>query len=194
MKKRILLIFCLLFVAKRIFSISILNGKVSFDIPNNMELRGEIPSKYFSSGEIIMTQKGLQEGNINALDEYARIIINVKQADENSKYIYGNLNLFSPEIIDEMDNILRNIAKENISHLIKWNPIKIINLNYKTKAIITTFIRSSLQHMNSQVQVQSYTFLIDNFLIEIICSYRINDSNEYKSDLNKFIKSIKIIN
>lgn len=192
MKRKMSLLCCLLFFMSNLYAISILDNKLYFDYPSNMEIKASKIDSSFNDGKIVFQQKSLNNEAFNSLDQYARIIIEISKARELVQDLFNNIEQLPKNLIDQLDFTLENFTKSSEYRIIDWYPIQIINITGNTRAIKTTYVRESLKGKNFHVKVNTYTFLIDENFIIITCSYRINDSYKYEYIIKDFLKSIKI--
>ena len=196
----------------------------SFAIPPTMELRdlnsrfGKMHKELHESPywEWVCNECDLFNGNfdltfqpigINKLDvskdpfsTYARILIKFKEIPNNelnqlalSGITAQEISAFSEyqkSMMEEQLKCLDEIHFGNITGKLEWNPIKIQKVN-GLLCIAYDFKRPG---HNAQTHVKSYEFYVNDYMIEFIVSYNVNDSKLYKQDFEQFINYLKFEN
>jgi len=147
-----------------------------------------------SESNLVIQQKGLNEASKESFSSYARIMINIYNLEEGSfPKRYEKLNLSD----DDLEEI-KNKSLESLNEAASlWNvefretTIEDVQVN-RMNAVKVTFVRSLSG--NPEVYREQYTFLNSNQMVEIILSYRINESEMWKEDFSKIINTFIITN
>ncbi|MDB5274163.1 MAG: hypothetical protein JWO58_2530 [Chitinophagaceae bacterium] len=177
----------------------------SIDIPPTMEIQS---SKYrnteyykkamqaieIDTTQFIIQQKGLNEHESDALNKYARIIIETTLGNEGQyERLTFDISTISQEEIIELDKILKEQTLTDGGEafkLIEWNPVKVeringmacVHANYKRK-------------FNDAPIVWVHVYMFQNYSMvnKLTLSYRISESTYWESDFERILKSFRIL-
>lgn len=129
----------------------------------------------------------------NPFSTYSRILINFKkipddQLDEQallglSAKDKKDLNEFLKAQMEYQVECMQRVSSKYMIGQLVWNPIELRKID-DVLCLICDFKRPG---RNAQTCVRSYEFYVDDYLIEFILSYNLNDEKLYKSDFDRFI-------
>lgn len=180
-------------------------------VPNTMELKdvnlytrtiewnGQIPQKeimYFNNdsikqdlSEIVFQQKGLLAKEKEAFDAYCRIMIRLNQGKAGD---YLKCDEYK-ELTMEDTCVFQKIAKQSAGEFkvmgspqVRW--LKLGNIY----GIEVEYVREGLKKYGTSVF--SYYFFYDDKKVNIVLSYRKQDSQKWKDDFSNVIKTFEWIN
>jgi hypothetical protein len=177
----------------------------SFDLPPTMEVQQgkyrEFTDEFkkivgFDASEIIAQQKGLNVLGKDGLAKYARVMV---------KTIFGypgefeKLNFNVSELtqieINEIDEFLAQQIQKNLrgigGKLTEWYPLKIETVNGMS-CIHISYLRKI--HENPEVLVHTYHFHNNDRMHTLTLSYRLSESDYWKTDFTTILKSFRISN
>ncbi|SDD89940.1 hypothetical protein [Riemerella columbipharyngis] len=187
----ILFFFCALSFAQ--FKHYSLSGVGSISISDGMEKQSslyrarvgvpEVPDK------VVFQQKGLNDLEASATNTYARIIVETEYGD------FDKLSSVPVELSQEDKEYIRYGIANTLSlqgqKLIKFLGINSVVVN-RQACIKISYIRQL--NDNPLVRVDYYLFENGNKMHKLAISYRLNESERWKSLLEKSVKSFKIEN
>ncbi|MDR1185491.1 MAG: hypothetical protein LBK67_11960 [Coriobacteriales bacterium] len=176
----------------------------TIDIPPTMEVQSGDYKEYVetargelgvdSSGlQIVIQQKGLNEFDTNST--YARIMVSEevgRQGDYDS--LTFNMKDYSQADINELDVYLKSEIEaqsdsSGYAHLEEWFPLKLETTNGMSCIHVsyTRFVQD-----NPLVMVDTYWFQDDYRMIALTVSYRIEDEQLWKTDLDYSLSTFRI--
>ncbi|MDD4083773.1 MAG: hypothetical protein PHD05_10360, partial [Sphaerochaetaceae bacterium] len=208
MKKLFSLLLILSFVFSFIFADSFMNGCISFNVPNSLEIRSDQYEKiinriaddagfdFLNSNdedifEVVLQQEGLNIGNNEAESKYCRIKIVVTTDDSMSvpnwlmKEYFASLSLSEKKEYEEM---LRSIAEMSIA-IIDWYPTTYKNIG-GLFAVCDHYTRKSTSGNDSPVEVYSYAINTGIYTITMYCSYRQSQAQIFVPVIKEFLDSL----
>ena len=151
--------------------------------------------KGFEAAQIAAQQKGLNEGTTKSFEKYARVMIETQIGKSGD---FGKINFDLSEFQSQI-NKLNSGFKQQIQQsftgtgqkLIEWYPLKVEKINGMS-CIHISYKRQ--QNDNPIVIVNAYFF--DNYDRNHIftLSYRVSESDYWKVDFAKILKSFRITN
>ncbi|MFC0263381.1 hypothetical protein [Fontibacter flavus] len=182
-----------------------IKGLGSFDLPSTMEIQKGKYREYmdqiykikgFDTERIVAQQVGLNEMESTGFERYARVILETKIGQ------YGDfvkLDFELPEMskseLDELNIIFKEQIKNHFVgtgiRLTEWYPLKFQKVN-NMSCLQISYIRKL--NDSPEVMVNTYYFYNNDRVHELTLSYRINESDFWKSDFDKILKSFKITN
>ena len=176
----------------------------SFDLPPTMEIQNGKYKEFvdqvkkiqvYDAAQITAQQKGLNEGNSKGFEKYARVMIETQIGKAGD---FGKINFDLTEFqtqINELNSGFKQQIQQSFSgtgqKLIEWYPLKVEKINGMS-CIHICYKRQ--QNNNPIVFVNAYFF--DNFDRNHIftLSYRVSESEYWKADFAKILKSFRITN
>ncbi len=147
-----------------------------------------------TESNLVIQQKGLNEANTDAFSSYARVMINIYNLEEGSfPRRYESLNLSEGDLQDIKDQSQEtlNQASAVFDIEIRDTTIEEVQVN-RMNAIKFSLIRAISD--NPEVYMEQYKFFNYNQMIEIILSYRMNESNKWEDDFSEIINTFIITN
>jgi hypothetical protein len=147
-----------------------------------------------AESNLVIQQKGLNEASRESFSSYARVMINIHNLEEGSfpkRYEKFNLSDDDLEEIKDQSMETLNQASAILDVEIRDTTIEEVQIN-RMSAIRFTLIRSLKG--NPEVYLEQYKFFNDNQMVEIILSYRINESEKWAEDFSKIINTFIITN
>jgi hypothetical protein len=176
-----------------------------FDIPESMEVqKGKYKEsmdatkriKGYDVSQLTVQQKGLNDYKKNSFERYARVIV---ETDFGKKGEFERIN-FDISVLSQTDiNQINNTFKQNIKlglesanlKLIEWYPIKVEKVNGMS-CIHVSYIRQLQDKPN--VLVHMYMFQNNDRMHKFTLSYRLSESEYWKTNFATILKSIRITN
>jgi hypothetical protein len=177
----------------------------SVDIPPKMEVQSgvlkecvDVMNKIYKieQQDIIIQQRGVNDLREEGRKTYARVMLSTKHAPIGEYYerINFNINDYSNIDIEQLNKFYYDIYLESMNQLgndlIKWYPLKFEIVNGMS-CIHISFIRESPKQ---KVLVNTYYFYNYDRMHELTMSYKLSDSEYWKSDFAKILSSYRIIN
>lgn len=177
----------------------------SIDFPNYMEVQKGQYKKMADSikreneigtTDIVIQTKGHNEFDPEGWEKYGRILINTTLGNPGD-FVKLNFRLsdYTKEDILEMEKELKNgltlMFKKQNGKIIEWFPLKIEKINGMS-CIYHKFERQMKN--NPIVVVNSYLFFNYDRIHTLTISYRINESEFWKQDMEKVLNSFRITN
>lgn len=175
----------------------ILNGVADFVIPEEMEIQGgeylinkntiiknNIPCYEINPKKVIMQPKGINDGKVSPMYNYARII-------------YQPENFIKVEFTVKGCSKLDSLYHSNIdsacglinSRIISWSGTETIIVN-GSNIFKTSYIRQ--MNENPEVLVEIYYFFVKNKGYSITYSYRLENKNIWESKFRESINSLNL--
>ncbi len=177
----------------------------SFDLPPTMEIQKGAYKEYmnqlnktigYDTNRIVAQQSGLNEMGSGGFERYARVIIETTIGQYGD---YTDLNFELPNMPVSDMNELNQHFKEQIKSdfegagikLTEWYPVKFQKINGMSYMLI-----SYKRQLNNspEVLVNTYNFYNNDRIHTLTLSYRVNESDFWKSDFAKILSSFKITN
>ena len=208
MKKFVSLLLLLFLLTSVLFAASFFDGRISFNVPNALELRSELYEEIFSrvaddaglssmntSGEdslkVVLQQKGLNTGDSKANSQYCRITVSVSTDDSSSMpnwLMRESIASFSTAEKADFEALLRSMTEMSVT-VINWYPTTYEDLG-GLFAIRNHYTRKSTSGNSSPVEVYSYTIHAGINIITIFCSYRQSQALTFVPAINEFLESV----
>lgn len=208
MKKSVPFLLLLFLLPSVLFAVSFLDGRISFNVPNALEIRSNQYEQIFSrvaddaglssmntSGEdslkVVLQQKGLNTGDSKANSQYCRITISVSTDDSSSMpnwLMRESIASFSTSEKAEYEALLRSMTEMSTT-VINWYPTTYEDLG-GLFAIRNHYTRKSTAGNASPVEVYSYTIQTGIYTITIFCSYRQSQAVAFVPAINEFLESV----
>jgi hypothetical protein len=177
----------------------------SFDLPPIMEIQKGVYKEYmnqfnktfgYDTDRIVAQQTGLNKMGNEGFEKYARVILETTIGNYGD---YVNLNFELPEMSKPELNELNEYFKEQIKRdfintgirMTEWCPTKFQKINGMSYMKIS--YKRKLSN-SPEVLVNSYYFYNNDRLHTLTLSYRLNESDFWKSDLTKILNSFRITN
>lgn len=169
-------------------------------VPNTLELQSGIYKEiidakkhYFSlnAERVVFQQNGVNNGE--NLKTYARIIIRKDLTNENLPDL--NTTSITNQDLSDVNDIYKSeiYALENNTtfpvEITKWNKVKITTLN-NNKAFTFSYIRQMGNNPKTYSEVYVFWKGYNQYMLNI--EYRLNDSQLWKSDLDKAVSTFKL--
>lgn len=182
-----------------------IKGMGSLDLPPTMEIQKGIYKEFsdeynrtngYNASPLVLQQKGLNDQTSSGFSKYARIIIETTLGNPND---YERLNFSVSSISQAEINELSSLFYQEIKlgftgspiKLIEWYPVKIEKINGMS-CIHISYTRQVEQ--NPYVFVHIYKFHNYDRIHSLTMSYRITESDYWKSDFATVLKSFRITN
>lgn len=177
----------------------------SIDLPPTMEIqKGKYREfvvefkkiKGVDASQLTAQQKGLNEFKKEGFEKYARVIVETKFGSPGDfEKLNFNIAKYTQADIIKLNNTFKQEAQQSFAgtdhKLIKWFPLKIEKINGMSCMHIS-YIR---QHLDKPfVLVHIYHFHNNDRMHSLILSYRISESDYWKSDFETILKSFRITN
>lgn len=136
--------------------------------------------------DLTLQQKGLNNLDPEARQQYCRILVNTTQGSEGEFCKLNEKPTYSKEELSEIEEISKLELEKQFS-ILDWYPITVekINGNYALKLTY----RRSLKSVINPVFVTTYTFQNHRMMHTITLSYRESEKNLWKTDLDKVIQT-----
>jgi hypothetical protein len=183
-----------------------INGVGSIMFPSSMEIQKGKFREYVNNGkkefisidssQITIQQKGLNEGTKESFQRYARIILKTRYGlkGDFKKLNFNDDDIFEAEL-KEFNSKQLTDQKQKLEmfggKLIDWVPAKFEVIN----GLSCVHICYSRQlNENPIVLVNEYLFYNNDRFHSLTMSYRISDSEFWKSEFDQVLKSFRITN
>lgn len=176
-----------------------------FDIPESMEVqKGKYKEsidatkkiKGYNVAQLTAQQKGLNEYNNKSYEKYARVLVETELGKMGEfEKINFDISVFTQTDINQINNTFKKNVKLGLESvnlkLIEWYPIKVEKVNGMS-CIHVSYIRQL--HDKPNVLVHMYMFQNNDRMHKFTLSYRLSESEYWKTDFATILKSIRITN
>ena len=176
-----------------------------FDMPPTMEVLSgkykvivdEFKNIYgYDVNQLVIQQKGLNEFGQSASKKYARILFDIEIGNQGDLEKQNfNVNGITLSELTELGKTYKPSIEKSVevtgSKLIEWFPVKAEKINSYSCLHI-----SYKRQLNNrpQVMVNMYLFMNNDRQYILTMSYRINEEDYWKADLEKTLDSLVITN
>ena len=175
----------------------------NFDLPPTMEVQKGKYKKYvdsyrnligFETTKLTAQQKGLNELSLSGHEKYARVMIETAFGNKGD---YEKLNFNTTNHSHADISKLNSTFKQQIQQgfqgtglkLIEWYPVTVKKINGVSCFHVS--YKRQLQN-NPIVLVNIYYFHNNDRMYALTLSYRVSESDYWKSDFEKILKSFRI--
>lgn len=213
--KSLLLTFCIiLLLPVSSFALSLAGGQITFDIPEALELRNKELNDFnnalqaivakqknldFSKSQLVLQQKGLNEMNIEGLAQYCRVMLKIlppnPQMPMNNNEFAQMVSELSASEMKEFNQVFMDAITQNdpFTKVHQWLEANSVMLGSKF-ALKYHYDRYSngARKSNQLVDVCVYVIVTKDFMINLTCSYRMDDRPIFEPAINQFLSSIRI--
>ena len=211
----ITLIICVvLFLPMTSFALSLANGEIIFDIPETLELRSKeleeindslmaiIAKKEnlnYTKSQLILQQKGLNDNNIDSLEQHCLILLKILPPYEQGAFTNSEF----AQIIKGMSAVeINNFNQAFIASVVQNNPLTHIHQWLETNSAVLggkfalkyhyDRYSNDMEKRNQLIDVCVYLIITKSYLINIICSYRVDEKHLFEPAVNQFLSSLRI--
>ncbi len=175
-----------------------LPGVCTFQYPQTMELENEAHREFKETlakeilnittdlSRVVVHQKGLNDHKGKAFDRYARILVNTEQVNAGDFPRLDDKLVFSKAELEELKTYFEEgMAQQGPTiQVLEMYPCEVVNIN-GTDALKVSYLRTG--PYQKQVFVSQYIFYDYDRSYTITTSYRVSESDIWKSDMEKVI-------
>lgn len=147
-----------------------------------------------SDSSIVIQQSGLDNLKSDSFSSYARIMINIFNLEADELPQRGdrlNLSLEDLKFLKEDSMKTLEEAAEYFNCSLGETKIEEVYVN-RMNALKFTYYRTCRE--NPEVYVQQYKFFNSDQIVEIILSYRVNESNLWEEDFSRIVDTFILTN